>query len=92
MEARHFLAAFFNYAQNKGDALNDWDAALSDWQQNNEKWIAAILNLMEDEARTWVLPHLEQLANGRSAFNGLYQEFTEAFTKRFAPLDTAEAA
>ena len=23
MEARHFLAAFFNYAQNEGDVLND---------------------------------------------------------------------
>ena len=50
MEARHFLAAFFNYAQNEGDSLNDWDAAMNDWQQNDNKWIAAVLNLMEDEA------------------------------------------
>ena len=27
MEARHFLAAFYNYAQNEGETLNDWDAA-----------------------------------------------------------------
>ena len=29
MEARHFLMAFFNYAQNEGDSLNDWDTALN---------------------------------------------------------------
>ena len=52
MEARHFLMAFFNYAQNEGNSLNDWDAAISDWQQNDDKWIVAILNLMEDEAQT----------------------------------------
>ena len=91
MEARHFLAAFFNYAQNEGDALNNWDVAINDWQQNDNKWIAAILNLMEDKARTWALPYLEMLANGRHLFSGVYQHFTEAFTKRFAPLDTAKA-
>ena len=26
VEARHFLAAFANYAGNEGDSLNDWDA------------------------------------------------------------------
>ena len=91
MEARHFLAAFFNYTQNEGDALNDWDAAINDWQQKDNKWIAAILNLMEDEARTWALPYLETIASGRTPFNGLYRHFTEAFTKRLAPLDTTEA-
>ena len=91
MEARHFLAAFFNYTQNEGDVLNNWDAGISDWQQNDDKWIVAVLNLMEDEARTWVLPYLETIAAGRTPFSGLYRLFTEAFTKRFALLDTTEA-
>ena len=92
MEAWHFLAAFYNYAQNEGETLNDWDAATLTWDQNDDKWIAAVLNLMEDEARTWALPYLETLANGRHPFNGLYRNFTDAFTKRFAPLDSTEAA
>ena len=92
MEARHFLAAFYNYAQNEGETLNDWDAATLTWDQNDNKWIAAVLNLMEDEARTWALPYLETLTNGRHPFNGLYRNFTDAFTKRFAPLDSTEAA
>ena len=91
MEARHFLAAFYNYAQNEGETLNDWDAATLSWDQNDDKWIAAVLNLMEDEARTWALPYLETLATGRHPFHGLYRNFTDAFTKRFAPLDSTEA-
>ena len=47
MEARHFLAAIYNYAQIEGETLNDWDAATLSWDQNDDKWIAAILNLME---------------------------------------------
>ena len=47
---------------------------------------------MEDEARTWALPYLETIASGRTPFSGLYQLFMEAFTKRFALLDTTEAA
>ena len=52
MEARHFLVAFNNYAQNEGETLNDWDNATLTWDQNDDKWIATVLNLMEDEART----------------------------------------
>ena len=61
MEARHFLAAFYNYTQNEGETLNDWDTVTLSWDQNDDKWIAAVLNLMEDEARMsrshpwWVL-------------------------------------
>src|ERR1700761_4008957 len=47
---------------------------------------------MEDEARTWALPYLELLAKGRLAFSGNYDYFVQAFLKRFAPLDTTEAA
>ena len=36
VEARHFLAAFANYAGNEGDTLNDWDAINSQWVQNDE--------------------------------------------------------
>ena len=52
VEARHFLAAFANYAGNERDSLNDWDVLNSRWIQNDERWIAAALNLMEEEART----------------------------------------
>ena len=91
IEARHFLAAFYNYTQNEGETLNDWDAATLSWDQNDDKGIATILNLMEDEARTWALPYLEMLAQGRHPFSGLYRNFTDAFTKRFTPLDSTEA-
>ena len=47
---------------------------------------------MEDEARTWALPYLELLAQGLLAFQGDYSHFVQAFLKRFAPLDTTEAA
>ena len=91
MQARHFLVAFNNYAQNEGETLNDWDVATLSWDQNDDKWIAAVLNLMEDEARTWALPYLEMLAQGRHPFSGLYRNFMDVFTKRFAPLDSTKA-
>ena len=92
VEARHFLAAFANYAGNEGDTLNNWDPVNSRWIQNDERWIAAALNLMENEARTWALPYLELLAQGLLAFQGDYNQFVQVFLKRFAPLDTTEAA
>ena len=92
VEARHFLAAFANYAGNEGDTLNNWDPVNNMWIQNDERWIAAALNLMEEEARTWALPYLELLAQGLLAFQGDYSHFVQAFLKRFAPLDTTEAA
>ena len=92
VEARHFLAAFANYASNKGDTLNNWDLVNNMWIQNDERWIAAASNLMKEEARTWALPYLELLAQGLLAFQGDYSQFVQAFLKRFAPLDTTEAA
>ena len=62
VEARHFLAAFFNYARVEGESLNDYVPASNTWNRNDGKWIAAILNLMEDEAQTWALPYLEEIA------------------------------
>ena len=62
------------------------------WIQNDEQWIAAALNFMEEEARTWALPYLELLAQGLLAFQGDYSHFVQAFLKRFAPLNTTEAA
>ena len=90
VEARFFLAAFFNYARSKGEALNDWDPNHSQWMQNHVKWIAAILNLMEDEAHTWALPYLEDLSTGSSPFTGNYDNFVAAFNKRFVPHDSVE--
>ena len=86
------MAAFFNYARSEGEALNDWDLNHSQWMRNHVKWIAAILNLMEDEARTWALPYLEDLSQGRSPFTGDYDNFMAAFNKCFAPHDSTETA
>ena len=36
IEARHFLAAFTNYAGNEGDTLNDWDTVSGRWLQNDK--------------------------------------------------------
>src|SRR6201996_5214926 len=92
VEARHFLATFFNYAQVEGESLNDYVAATNTWNRNDGKWIAAILNLMEDEARTWALPYLEEIATGGGPFGGDYNQFVTVFNKCFAPMDSAEAA
>lgn len=92
VQARHFLATFNDYARNEGDALNDWDVALTDWIQNDQKWIATVLNLMEDEACTWALPHLERLATGLLPFSGSYSIFVDAFTKCFSSHNSTEVA
>ena len=86
------MAAFFNYARSEGEALNDWDLNHSQWMRNHVKWIAAILNLMEDEAQTWALPYLEDLSTGGSPFTGDYYNFVIAFNKRFAPHDSTKTA
>ena len=54
VEARHFLAAFANYAGNEGDTLNDWDAVSNRWVQNDKQWIAAALNLMKEDRKSVV--------------------------------------
>ena len=92
VKARFFLATFFNYARSEGEALNDWDITHSQWMRNHVKWIAAILNLMEDEACTWALPYLEDLAQGGSTFTGDYDNFVAMFNKGFAPHDLTETA
>jgi hypothetical protein len=47
---------------------------------------------MEGDARTWALPHLEIIKTGAIPFNTDWTEFEREFTKRFIPLDIAEAA
>ena len=47
---------------------------------------------MEDEARTWALPYLEEIANGGSPFGRDYNQFIIAFNKCFALMDSTEAA
>jgi hypothetical protein len=54
-------------------------------------WIQAALNLMEGDAHTWCLPALEKLYNGELPYNGDWRKFKDASTKRFIPLDLAEA-
>ena len=92
VEARFLLVAFFNYARSEGEAPNDWDPVHTQWTGNHVKWIAAILNLMEDEAQTWALPYLEDLSQGGSPFTGDYDNFVARFNKHFAPHDSTETA
>jgi hypothetical protein len=91
-EARHFLAAFHNYAASQGSPLNTYDPTANTWTINEERWIQSVLNLMEGDARTWALPYLEELRTGTIPFNGLWATFVDHFSRRFAPLDTADAA
>jgi hypothetical protein len=92
VEARHFLAAFHNWAFGQGDTLNTWIPAANHHQRHNGKWIQAVLNLMEGDARTWALPHLEIIKTGAIPFNTDWTQFKREFDKRFIPLDIAEAA
>ena len=47
---------------------------------------------MEDKAHIWVLPYLEEIAQGGTPFGGDYDQFIMALNKRFVPMDSAEAA
>jgi hypothetical protein len=89
--ARHFMAAFANWASAQRSEMND-QLPNGDWIRRDRDWIQAILNLMEEDARTWALPALEELRDGRQPYQGSWIRFDEAFTRRFIPLDPAEAA
>ena len=91
-EARHFLAAYRNWASSQGEGLNDYDAVRNIFIVNEKRWIAAVLNLMEEGARTWALPYLEELGRGKQPFKGDWAEFEKAFTQRFMPQDSQEVA
>ena len=47
---------------------------------------------MEEDARTWALPYLEELGRGKQPFKGDWAEFEKAFTQRFMPQDSQEVA
>jgi Retrotransposon gag protein len=47
---------------------------------------------MEEDAKTWALPHLESLQKGTAPFSGQWSVFEKEFTARFMPHDVAEAA
>jgi hypothetical protein len=91
-EARHFLAAFHNFASAQGTSLNVLDATTGMWTSVPGRWIQAALNLMEADARTWALPYLEEIQAGNMPFGGVWQTFLDHFTRRFAPLNTEDSA
>ena len=91
-EARHFLTAYCNWASSQGEGLNDYDAVRNLFIVNEKRWIAAVLNLMEEDACTWALPYLEELGRGKQPFKGDWAEFEKAFTQRFMPQDSQEVA
>jgi hypothetical protein len=70
-EARHFLAAFHNFASAQGTSLNGLDAMTGMWTSVPGRWIQAALNLMEADARTWALPYLEEIQAGNMPFGGV---------------------
>jgi len=91
-DARHFLAAFHNWAGSKGDSMNTWHNADSKWYADEHRWISAVLNLMEGDAKTWALPYLEQANKGTLPFSGSWQDFVTEFNRRFSPLDITDIA
>ena len=78
---RYFLSAFSNWAFHMEDQLNDWNAIQNSWVRNDPKWIQAVLNLMDEDARTWILPHLEELRRGVIPFTGSWRQFKREFIK-----------
>ena len=91
-EARHFLAAYCNWASSQGEGLNDYDAVRNVFIINEKWWISAVLNLMDKDAHTWALPYLEELGRGKLPFKGDWAEFEATFMQRFMPQDLQEVA
>jgi hypothetical protein len=92
VEARHFLTAFYNYRSTLGEPMNSYDQVMGLWHPNHRHWIQTALNLMEGGAHTWALPYLEDISQGNTPFRADWALFTDAFLKRFAPLDSSESA
>ena len=90
-EARHFLAAFHNWASSQGEGLNNYDVLTNQFYIHELRWIQAVLNLIEEDAHTWSLPYLEELGRGNYLFKGDWAKFEDALTKCFMPLDSKEA-
>ena len=89
--ARHFLAAFANWASSQKEKMNR-RSVFGVWLKKDLDWIQAVLNLMEGDAHMWCLPALERLRKDEEPFDGDWAKFEDAFTKRFIPQDPGEAA
>ena len=88
--ARHFLAAFANWASSQKEKMNR-QSVFGIWLKKDLDWIQAVLNLMEGNACMWCLPALERLRKDKEPFNGDWAKFEDAFTKRFIPQDPSKA-
>ena len=80
-DARYFLATFSNWAFHMEDQLNDWNTTHNNWVCNDGRWIQTVLNLMDEDACIWVLPHLETLRNRTIPFGQNWQQFKRGFIK-----------
>lgn len=89
--ARFFLATFINWAMNQGTAMNQWNATTSQWERVGYKWVSSVLNFLTEKARTWALPHLELVAQGKFPFT-TWEDFEKAFRARFEPVDVKAEA
>ena len=65
--ARHFFAAFSNWAYAQKDQMNI-KLANRQWHHRDMDWIQAVLNLMSGEAQMWALPTLEDLRDGQDPY------------------------
>jgi hypothetical protein len=92
VKARHFLAAFYNYGSSLGEPMNSYDEIMGLWHPNHRHWIQMALHPMEGDACTWALPYLEDVSHRNTPFQADWALFTNAFLKRFAPLDPSESA
>ena len=89
--ARHFLAAFANWATSQKEKMNR-QTTFGIWVKTDMDWIQAALNLMEGDTRTWCLPTLKKLRQDEEPYDGRWSKFEDEFTKRFIPQDPGEAA
>ena len=80
-DTQYFLATFSNWAFHMEDQLNDWSTAHNTYICHDTKWIQAVLNLMDEDTCTWILPHLEELRRGNIPFGTSWQQFEREFIK-----------
>lgn len=88
-DARRFLAAFTMWGMAQGTALNIVDQQGNTVDRRETEWIRAALSYLQDEAAVWAAPAMEEFADGRVPFGGLWQNFRAEFKARFETVDEA---
>jgi hypothetical protein len=89
-DARRFLAAYKAYACLQ-PALNMVDA-LGVVTRKDSQWIGSFLSFMEGEAGDWATPYHEEMGNGKTPFNGKWDDAVKAFQECFSVISVEEPA